>query len=154
MKEIFFSATTRETTVASGRSSGGVAGGKRTKKKICMRPPSSVLHGGRGPASLIICRAHICLRARVTAALSAAAGAVSHIFKYPSVGRGRRNSGLTSLPALSRGGRGERRKVTAGTQQRKTLFLQDAATKTNGCKLNGAAEERRRVGKEAAGRRD
>lgn len=64
----------------------------------------------------------------MTAALSAAAGVVSHIFKYPSVGKGRRNSGLTSLPFLSRGGRGEQEKVTAGTKQRK-IFLRDAATK-------------------------
>lgn len=58
----------------------------------------------------------------MTAALSAAAGVVSHIFKYPSVRKGRRNSGLSSLPFLSRGGRGEREKVTAGTKQRKIFF--------------------------------
>lgn len=90
---------------------------------IYIQSPSRVLHRGCSPASLIICRVHVCLRARVTAALSAAAGVVSHIFKYPSVGRLRRNSAPTSLPFLSRGGRGEREKVTAGTKQRNFYYF-------------------------------
>lgn len=96
----------------------------------------------------------------MTAALSAAAGVVSHIFKYPSVRKGRRNSGLTSLPFLSRGGRGEREKVTAGTKQRKIFKGRgdkketDASSTARRKRKKKAAEERRRDGKEAAGRRE
>lgn len=124
----------------------GVEGGKRTKKKYYIHTPSGVLRIGCGPASLIICRAHVCLRARVTAALSAPAGVVSHIFKYPSARRVRRNSALTTLPLLSRGGRGEHEKVTCGRNKERLFFWSMATNETDANSQKGRASRKRVCG--------
>lgn len=130
---------------------------EKGKTFIYMRSTSNVLHRGCGTAPLIICTAHVCLRAHMTEALSVAAGVVSHIFKYPSVRRVRRNSALTSLPFLSRGGRGGREKVTAGTKQRKIFFFLETWKQKETDASSTALWKRRReeqVGNEAAGQGD